>query len=387
MLLTLLIVAVPAKAADRLTLTNGDVLSGEMKSASDTEVVFASDLAGTVTVKRASVAQLVRSGSDGRSETLTAAQLQKTAAAAGERAPSWNGAANGDVAVSRGNSDTATVSINTNVTRLSDESKLATYGNYLLSSVGSGTGTTLARAARAGARFDRNIAKPLFGFAFGDAEHDFLQLLDLRTVVGGGLGVHVANSARVQANVFGGLSYAHDSYAAPIATTDTTTTTTTTTTGTTTTTTTTPGPGNSASTNAAANANGKAVAVGKNRTIIVEARTPPAVVNPTLSRAVGEYVFGQDVVAQLGGGMTLTQRLVVFPAIKDPGDYRVSFDLSLSGQMTQHWQWHTTVSDRYLRIPPSGGAVRNDMFVATGLGVTFGQGDIGGYRGADTRGR
>jgi hypothetical protein len=45
------------------------------------------------------------------------------------------------------------------------------------------------------------------------------------------------------------------------------------------------------------------------------------------------------------------------------------------------------VADRYLRIPPSGGAVRNDMFIASGVGVTFGGGDVGGYRGADTRGR
>ena len=40
-------------------------------------------------------------------------------------------AANGELAMNRGNSDTATLSINGTATRLSDGQKLATYGNYL----------------------------------------------------------------------------------------------------------------------------------------------------------------------------------------------------------------------------------------------------------------
>lgn len=371
-------VASSAVAADRLALTNGDAVTGQLRSATATEVVFASDLAGVLTVKRTAVAQLTRTGTDGRSQTVAAAALDSLASAANPPGASWNGSANGELAMNRGNSDTATVSINGTATRVTDGEKLATYGNYLLSTVGPGLGATLARAVRGGARYDKDIVRPLYGFGFADLEHDLLQLLDLRTVIGGGAGVHMVNSPRVQANVFGGVSYARDRYAQPA--TDTTTTESTTATSTTTT------PGNSAAGgNAGANANGRAVAVGRSRTVVVPGRTPPAVVNLTLTRSVGEYVFGQDLVATLGEGVTLTQRAAVFPAVDDFGDYRMSFDLSLSGPISQHWQWHSTVSDRYLRIPPSGGAVRNDLFIATGLGVTFGQGDVGGYRGADTR--
>jgi hypothetical protein len=357
-----------------------------LRSATGTEVVFASDLAGVLTVKRASVAQLMRAGADGRSQVLAAAALDALASAASAQTVSWNGSTNGELAMNRGNSDTATVSINGTATRLGDGRKLATYGNYLLSTVGTGVGATLARAARGGARFDADIARPLYGFGFADVENDVLQLLNLRTVIGGGAGLHLVNSRRVQTNVFGGVSYARDRYAEPMI--DTTTAETTTTAPATTTTTTTTTPGNSANSgnaNAGANASGRAVAVGRNRTVVVVGRTPPAVVNPTLTRSVAEFVFGQDLATTLGEAVTLTQRVSVFPAVKDLGDLRVSFDLSLSGRISEHWQWHTTVSDRYLRIPPSGGAVRNDLFIATGLGVTFGQGDVGGYRGADTR--
>jgi hypothetical protein len=384
LLICLWSVASQAAAADRLALTNGDALTGQLRSVTAAEVVFASDLAGVVTLKRTSVVQLIRNEGDGRPRTIAAAQLESVVSGSADApSASWNGAANGELAMNRGNSDTATVSVNGTATRLREGQKLATYGNYLLSTLGTGTGTTLARAARGGARYDRDIVRPLYGFGFVDVEHDFLQLLDLRTVVGGGAGVHLVNSSRVQANVFGGVSYARDRYAEVIA--DTTTTTTPTTSTTTTTTT---SPGNSAAggnANAVANVNGRAVAVGRNRTIVVPGRTPPAVVNPTLTRSVGEYVIGQDLVALLGDAVTLTQRAAVFPAVSDTGDYRVSFDFSLSGPISEHWQWHSTVSDRYLRIPPSGGAVRNDLFIATGLGVTFGRGDVGGYRGADTR--
>lgn len=376
--------AAHAVAADRLVLTNGDALTGQLRSATATEVVFASDLAGVLTLKRTSITQLTRIGTDGRSQVIAASALDSIASASTASGASWNGSANGELAMNRGNSDTATISMNGTATRVNDGEKLATYGNYLLSTVGPGLGATLARAVRGGVRYDKDVVQPLYAFGFADLEHDLLQLLDLRTVIGGGAGLHMVNSPRVQANVFGGVSYARDRYAEPV--TDTVTTSTTATATSTTTTTTTTSPGNSAaSANAGSNANGRAVAVGRSRTVIVPGRTPPDIVNLTLTRSVGEYVFGQDLVATLGEAVTLTQRAVVFPAVNNFGDYRMSFDLSLSGPISQHWQWHSTVSDRYLRIPPSGGAVRNDVFIATGLGVTFGQGDVGGYRGADTR--
>jgi hypothetical protein len=83
--------------------------------------------------------------------------------------------------------------------------------------------------------------------------------------------------------------------------------------------------------------------------------------------------------------MSLTEALTVFPAIGAFSDYRVSFDVSLWTQLNGWLQWHASVSDRYLHIPPGGGAVQNDTYVSTGLGITFGNGGSSAYTGADGR--
>jgi len=60
---------------------------------------------------------------------------------------------------------------------------------------GATPGTT-ANAGQAGTRYDRDFAKPLFGFVNADFQTDALQSLDLRSVFGGGLGLHAIKSDR-----------------------------------------------------------------------------------------------------------------------------------------------------------------------------------------------
>ena len=188
-----------------------------------------------------------------------------------------------------------------------------------------------------------------------DAENDPLQLLDLRTVIGGGAGAHVVKTDDTQFNLFGGVSYAKDSYAAATPTTTTTTTT------------------------PVTNPAGRVVP-GLSR-----GGTPPAVVRTGLSRQVGEFLVGQDFIHQLSDNVSLTEGLILFPAIGDTQDYRISFDLSLSAQISSWLQWNLSVADRYLNIPPAGGAVQHDTFVSTGLGITFGSGANGAYTGSEGR--
>ena len=64
---------------------------------------------------------------------------------------------------------------------------------------------TTARATRGGMRYDHDLVGRLFGFGFVDAENDLLQLLDLRTVGGGGAGAHLFKSGSTQMNGFGGV--------------------------------------------------------------------------------------------------------------------------------------------------------------------------------------
>jgi len=191
--------------------------------------------------------------------------------------------------------------------------------------------------------------------------------------------VHAIRTRSTLLNVTAGASFAHDAYAdlgalagmlstptsaTPLGSSGTTQ------------------PGNAASgPSGSAQGQGLATAPGQNRG---RNGTPPSVVRTSLRRNVAEFMIGQDLWQQLNDAVSVTERLSVFPAVADLADYRLSFDTTLGVQIHSWLHWYATVADRYLRIPPAGGAVRNDLFVSTGFGVTFG-GGAGSYQGGDGR--
>ena len=254
------VVSAPKEAlADHVVLTNGDSLTGGIAFVSKTELAIDTELTGRVTIKWSGLSR-VTSTAPVRATLATGRTVEGVAVMADGRlsirqtngttvfvdlatvrtldvantpagAPSWHGTLNVGLDVSRGNSETSTISTNGTATRLGPHDRLGLFGTYLFSTVGSGTdAVTTARATRGGVRYDHDLLGPLFGFGFGDAENDLLQLLDLRTVIGGGAGAHVLKTGATQFNLFGGVSYAKDSYATATATTTITTTTTATTT-------------------------------------------------------------------------------------------------------------------------------------------------------------
>src|SRR5207253_5703273 len=75
-----------------------------------------------------------------------------------------------------------------------------------------GVSITTAEAIRGGARYDRNISKRLFGFGLIDLEHDKFQRLDLRSVLGGGLGFHARKTERTRLDLFTGGSYNREKF-------------------------------------------------------------------------------------------------------------------------------------------------------------------------------
>ena len=271
---------------------------------------------------------------------------------------SWRASMDAGLDLSRGNATTASVVTRGTATRLGPSDRLGVFGAYLFSNVGTGAdAVTTANTLRGGARYDHDLSRVIFGFGFAEAEHDPPQLLDLRTVVGGGAGVHLRKTPTAQFNVLGGVSYARDAYI-EVATTTTTT----------------PSPGP------------PATPPGQGGTPPGQARrsgTPPEVVRNSLSRNLGELLVGEDWTQQLSANVSATQSLTFFQAVSNANDYRVSFDLSLSAQLNGWLHWTVSVTDRYLNIPPAGGAVQNDLFISTGLGITFGKGGGGAYTGAD----
>ena len=68
-------------------------------------------------------------------------------------------------------------------------------------------------------------------------------------------------------------------------------------------------------------------------------------------RRSAEAQLGQDLIFRLSPRATLKERLVFFPNLSNPGDYRINFDAGLSTDITRRIGWQITVSDRYLSDP------------------------------------
>jgi len=121
----------------------------------------------------------------------------------------WAGAVNVSFALARGNSQLATFGTGLNLARqtLSDKTTL-----YLSTLYSRNAGITTANTTAGGARYDHNLNPRTFVFATGDFSSNGLQNLDLRSIIGGGLGWHAIAAPRQTLDVLGGLVWTHEKY-------------------------------------------------------------------------------------------------------------------------------------------------------------------------------
>jgi hypothetical protein len=201
----------------------------------------------------------------------------------------------------------------------------------------------------------------MFAFGFAEAEHDPPQLLDLRTVVGGGAGVHLHKTSSSQFNLFAGVSYARDTYD------DVTTATT--------------APRSPRRRPARRYTSGTGGTPPGWRA--AAARLPPSCA--LNCRVISASSRRRRLEPAAVGRCNRVPLVPVLPALGNAQDYRLSFDLSLSAQLNGWLQWNVSMSDRYLNIPPAGGAVQNDFFLSTGLGLTVAAAAVGTRRTAAQR--
>jgi hypothetical protein len=73
-----------------------------------------------------------------------------------------------------------------------------------------GISRTVANTFRFGGRYDRDINREWFGYGFTDLEHNSLQELNLRLVLGGGLGYHAIRNERTKLDLLAGLDMSRD---------------------------------------------------------------------------------------------------------------------------------------------------------------------------------
>ncbi|MGH8694295.1 MAG: DUF481 domain-containing protein [Burkholderiales bacterium] len=237
--------------ADEVRLKNGDRLSGAIVKADGKTLTIKTDYAGVVTIsadaieKVSSDQPLYVSLDDGKTvvgtvatgegqyavETKDADKVSGELAAVKairskpeqeeyERylAPGWldlwDGAMDFGYSLTTGNTKTNTLALGGNLGRVTRRDKTALYAAYInAKNKTRGVSETTANAIRGGGRYEIGLTSRLSAFGFADFEYNEIQLLDLRAVLGGGLGYYLVRNERTEFQVFGGGAYNREKFA------------------------------------------------------------------------------------------------------------------------------------------------------------------------------
>jgi small nuclear ribonucleoprotein (snRNP)-like protein len=361
-LLSLSVLAVSIRA-DQVTLKNGDRLTGTIVKTDDDAktLLIKTDLAGDVTIPWDSVTAIVSSQplhltlSDGKvivgTVTTTDGKLEVATKDAGEVSTPpaavktirndaeqteydrlqhpglrdyWAGLFDLGLSVTEGNSSTTALTIAGKASRVVPKNKFTMYYTQVYSKdSGQDPAIVNANAIHAGLRDEFGLTARLYAFVFTDFDSDQLQHLDLRNVIGGGLGYHLVNTKKIQFDVFGGASF-NQEYFGPYVTEN-------------------PAP------------------------------PPDFVAVASQSRHAAEVLVGESLSTKLGPRTTLSEQLTFFPNLSSIGDYRITFDANATTKIKSWLGWQVTFTDRYISDPPLG-LKGNDLLLSTGLRLTFGKG-------------
>jgi putative salt-induced outer membrane protein YdiY len=353
-----------AAVADQVTLKNGDRLSGNIVSGDGKTLLLKTEFAGDVTMQWDAIVGIestehlnltLKDGTklsgkittaDGKfvvagapttaapaaKDTIVAVRNdaeQKAYDVAAEKMAHpkftyfWGGLFDTGLALTRGNSSTASFTLNAKAVRETPRDKLTLYSNYIYANNDTTPPTsTTANQFQAGARGDLNIGPRMFVFAFTDFETNELQHLNLRQNYGGGVGYHLIKTKRTVFDVFGGFDYDRDAF--------------------------------------------------NSYSYTNPAPPPPLLFVAAYNQNSAEGVVGEEFDSHLSSRTMLTERFSFFPNLSHTGDYRIQFDTTLAVRMKAWLSWQTTFSDRYISYPPVG-LKGNDVVLSTGLRVAWGK--------------
>ncbi|MGC1482246.1 MAG: DUF481 domain-containing protein [Candidatus Acidiferrum sp.] len=349
-----------ATPADQVTLKNGDRLTGTIVKSDAKTLLIKTDLAGDVNIQWDAVTSIVSSQTlhlalkdgqtvvgtvttaDGKFEVATKDTGAITASrddVVGVRDDAeekiyddqierlrhphltdfWSGLLDTGLSLTRGNSDSLTYSLSGKAARVTERDKISVYTTAIYAdSTINGVSSTTAHAIRGGVRGDLNVSERLFVFGFTDFEYDQFQDLDLRNVLGGGLGYHVIKTKATTFDAFAGGDFDQDFFGAIAAT-----------------------------------------------------ATTPA--TAAVTRKNGEVDLGETFNTKINNRTTLTEQFSLFPNVSDTGSFRFQFDATAATKLKNWLSWQVTYSDRYLSDPLPG-FKKNDLLLSTGIRLTFGKG-------------
>jgi putative salt-induced outer membrane protein YdiY len=242
-LMCLVLFSCGTAVGDQLTLKNGDRVSGTIIKSDGKTIVFKGELVGELNIALENISEItadkplyvgladgrtvvgtVRS-TGGQTEIRTSGNVVTVAQGNIQFVRSedeqkiyektlnpgwfeqWTGGADLGIALTKGNSDTTNVALGMAISRTTLKDKTGLYAAAVYNRDGtSGVSRTVANTIRFGGRYDRDFNKRWFGYGFSDLERNGLQDLNLRFVVGGGIGYHAIRNERTSLDILGGLA-------------------------------------------------------------------------------------------------------------------------------------------------------------------------------------
>lgn len=241
----------PALFADQIVLKNGDRLTGTIEKSDSKALVIKTEFAGEVTVQWPAVQEITSTQSlhvtlsDGKTVAGTVTTSDGNLAVATPNAGTvtepltsvttlfgeaeqaayekslhpgllegWKGGANVGFGLTRGNSQTKSLDVAFTADRKTLHDHLGLYTNslYATNDAPGATPATTANAVQGGLRYDHDFTPRLFAYVGADFQTDALQTLDLRSVFGGGLGLHVIQNTQTTLDLLGGMNYTREKY-------------------------------------------------------------------------------------------------------------------------------------------------------------------------------
>jgi putative salt-induced outer membrane protein YdiY len=250
----MIIISCPSIFADQIILKNGDRLTGKIVKKDGDKIIIETESAGIITILWSAVEKIVSEEplnlklSDGQFikgtvatenekievETQDAGKVevakenieivrsvaeQEKFEAEEERLrnPSlldlWRGSVDVGFSFTSGNSNTRALTAGLRGNRQTYKDKISVYANAIqASNSNSSVSVTTAQALYGGIRYDYDLSEKTFVFASGDFEYDKPQQLDLRSVIGAGLGYKAIRSDRLTLDLFGGATYNRENF-------------------------------------------------------------------------------------------------------------------------------------------------------------------------------
>jgi putative salt-induced outer membrane protein YdiY len=370
----LVLLAIPA-FADQVTLKNGDHLTGTITKSDGKTLVLKTDFAGDLTIKfdliqsfsstgdlhvtaggKTAVGPVTTSGDQLEVATKTTGTVEAPISsvtvlrspaeeAAYQKtlhpgfAEGWAGGFNLGFALTAGNSETRNLNIGFNGVRTGFHDKLTLYETSIYSTTSKLAlqpipKQTTANSNAGGIRYDHDFAPRVFGFVSGDFFNNALQNLDLRYILGGGIGFHAIKTPTTTLDLLAGINYTHESFSDLVQ----------------------PNP-----------------------------LPPPDTTLYNKSDSTSALTVGDNFTHKMGKNSTLTQNFLLYPSFSQtniafPGDtpdnvhvLRGIFNLGVVTKLNNWLGWQLSFTDVFDNHPLASTPPieRNDITLSTGLNFSF----------------